>query len=40
MEVEFDTRFQHPLSMIIAGSSGSRKTSFMSDNRICTFLSI
>ena len=28
MEVEFDTRFQHPFSMIIAGSSGSGKTYF------------
>ena len=28
MEVEFDTRFKHPFSMIVAGSSGSGKTVF------------
>ena len=28
MEVQFDTRFKHPFSMIVAGSSGSGKTVF------------
>lgn len=28
MEVEFDTRFKHPFSMIVAGASGSGKTHF------------
>lgn len=28
MELDFDTRFKHPFSMIVAGSSGSGKTVF------------